>query len=317
MADESTQLRQFLKKEDIYDKDVEKILSDMGVKDPAADFKTMTQKDYDELYRRCVVERAKELKDQKAKVRLEKKMKKLEKFWRKQSGIKSTSIKKSKKSDAKPLENSAQAQNDALTQGKDLKKYLQKNQCFMTDLVIVCVGMGICSEADIEKIEDNSTFEEIFRQVRVARAKDLKDNASRIRMEKTVTKFEKLWRKKTGVEKTSIKKGKKGGKKKKKDPKSARNDDMAAGGATLKKWMRKENVWEIALYDELMANNINDPEALKEIDEETFDNIVRKVRVDRFSQLKDQNSRNRADKLLIKFEKIWRKASGNKKTSIK
>eukprot|EP01084_Bolivina_argentea_P064419 117498_1 len=318
MADEkSADLKTWMRKQDIYDNDLYDILISQGVESPEEHFKDYTQKQWDVLWRKGCVERAKELKDQKAKVRLEKKMKKLEKFWRKQSGIKSTSIKKSKKSDAKPLENSAQAQNDALTQGKDLKKYLQKNQCFMTDLVIVCVGMGICSEADIEKIEDNSTFEEIFRQVRVARAKDLKDNASRIRMEKTVTKFEKLWRKKTGVEKTSIKKGKKGGKKKKKDPKSARNEDMATGGATLKKWMKKENVWEIALYDELMANNINDPEALKEIDEETFDNIVRKVRVDRFSQLKDQNSRNRADKLLIKFEKIWRKASGNKKTSIK
>ncbi len=65
-----------------------------------------------------------------------------------------------------------------------------------------------------------------------------------------------------------------------------------------------------------MGNNIGDAEALKEIDEDKFDEIVRKVRVDRFSQLKDQKSRNRADELLIKFEKNWRKAS-IKKTSIK
>eukprot|EP00483_Globobulimina_turgida_P004350 UN04359 len=137
-----------------------------------------------------------------------------------------------------------------------------------------------------------------------------------MRMEKTMTKFEKLWRAKTGVKKTSIKKAK-SGKKAKKDPKSARNEDMAAGGATLKKWMRKNDVWEMSLYDELMANNISDPEQLKDVDEDTFDGIVRKVRVDRFSQLKDKNSRNRADKLLIKFEKEWRKSSGIKKTSMK
>eukprot|EP00483_Globobulimina_turgida_P009068 UN09086 len=81
--------------------------------------------------------------------------------------------------------------------------------------------------------------------------------------------------------------------------------------------MRKNDVWEMSLYDELMANNITDPAQLQDVDEDTFDGIVRKVRVDRFSQLKDKNSRNRADKLLIKFEKEWRKASGIKKTSMK
>merc|ERR1711933_499288 len=155
-------------------------------------------------------ELAKELKDQKAKIQMEKKMTKLEKYWRKQSGIKSTSIKNKKKdkSDSKEPDNSAKAQNDALAQAADLKKYLQKNGCFMQDLLLVCADSGINSEADIENIDSNKAFDEIYRQVRVLRAKELKDNDARIRMEKTMTKFERLWRAKTGIKKSSIKSGK-------------------------------------------------------------------------------------------------------------
>jgi len=315
-----TNLKQWMRSEDIYDNDLYDILSSQGVENPQEDFKDYKQSQWDELWRKGCVERAKELKDQKAKVRLEKKMKKLEKFWRKQSGAKLTSIKgdkKKKDKEAPPLENSAQAQKDALIQGKDLKKYLQKNGCFMPDLVMVLVEMGICAEDDISSIDSNSSFDEIYRQVRVLRAKELKSNEARIRMEKSMTKFEKLWRAKTGIKKSSIKGGDKNKKKKKKDPKTEANDAMGSGGATLKQWMRKNDVWEIALYDELMANDIDDPEQLKDIDQKQFDELVRKVRVDRFSQLKDQKARNRADKLLVKFEKLWRKSSGIKSTSIK
>ena len=132
-----------------------------------------------------------------------------------------------------------------------------------------------------------------------------------------MTKFEKLWRAKTGIKKTSIKKGGKNKKKNSVSPKDAQNDAMAKDGAELKAYMRKNDVWEMALYDELMANDITKPDQLKDIQQKQFDELVRKVRVDRFSQLKDQKSRQRADKLLVKFEKLWRKASGIKSTSIK
>merc|ERR1719336_2605037 len=102
-------------------------------------------------------------------------MTKIEKFWRKTSGVKSTSIKKGSTKKEKPLENSAQAQKDALAKGAALKKYLQKNDCFMIDLLMVCVSMDICSEDDIVNIESNKSFDELYRQVRVARAQDLKD----------------------------------------------------------------------------------------------------------------------------------------------
>jgi len=311
-----TNLKAWMRKEDIYDNDLFDILTEQGVNSPD-DFADYTQKQWDELWRRGCVERAKELKDQKAKLRLEKKMTKLEKVWRKTSGIKSTSIKKkgAKKKDAPKVDNSAAAQNEANEKGKELKKFLQKNTCFSPDLLLVLTQSDINTEADIEEIKSNEQFDEIYRQVRVLRAKDLKDNDARIRMEKMMTKFEKIWRTKTGVKKTSVKKKAKGSKKK--DPKTEANEAMASDGAELKKWMRKEGVWEMALYNELMAQDITSAEQLESVTETQFDDLVRKVRVDRFAQLKDTSARQRADKLLVKFEKLWRKASGVKKTSIK
>eukprot|EP01084_Bolivina_argentea_P052350 96169_1 len=307
-------LRQWMRKEDIYDNDLYDILQEQGIENPQEDFIDYTEKDWKELWRRGCVERAKELKDQKAKVRLEKKLKKLERYWRKQSGIKSTSIRKRTESrDKPPIDNSSHLKNEALSKGENLKKYLQKNECFSSDLLMVCVSMKIYSENDIILIDSNKYFDEICRQVRVLKSKELKDNTSRIRMEKQMIKFEKLWRIKTGIKKTSIKSNKNKGKKqrnkntKKKDKKSS----------DLKEWMKKNDVWEMSLYEELKINNISNEKELKRISEHVFDKIVRKVRVDRFSQLKDQKSRNRADKLLVRFEKKWRNVSGVKKTSIR
>merc|ERR1712048_1068689 len=311
MGASEANLKQWMRKENIYDNDLYDILTSQGVSNPSEDFATYTQQQWDELWRKGCVERAKELKDQKAKLNMEKKMTKLEKYWRKQSGIKSTSIKEKKEP-----ENSKKAQNDALAKAAELKKYLQKNGCFMADLVMVCADQDICSEADIENIDSNDMFDEIYRQVRVLRAKELKDNDARIRMEKTMTKFEKLWRKKTGIKKTSVQSSKKK-KEAKKDPKTKKNEAMATGGAELKKWMRKNDVWEMQLYEELMQCGISDPDALKDVNQDQFDTIVRKVRVEKFKDLKDQSARQRVDKLLVKFEKIWRKASGIKSTSIK
>eukprot|EP01083_Nonionella_stella_P287710 979416_1 len=116
---------------------------------------------------------------------MENKMKKLEKFWRKQSGVKMTSRKgKNKKrtkshADETPIQNSSAASHDALSEGGGLKAYLKNNQCFSVDLVGVFVQMGICSEDYIESIDINAAFDEIYRQVRVKKKKYLKDNAAR------------------------------------------------------------------------------------------------------------------------------------------
>jgi len=81
----ATPLRKWMRSEDIYDKDLEALLTEYGVNDPKADFKNIKQKQWDEIVRKGKVERFKELKDTDARNRLEKKIKKLEKFWRKES----------------------------------------------------------------------------------------------------------------------------------------------------------------------------------------------------------------------------------------
>lgn len=168
------------------------------------------------------------------------------------------------------------------------------------------------------KIESNVEFDEIYRQVRVLRAQDLKDNMAKLRMEKLMTKFERLWRKKTGVKKKSSVKSSLKGKKQKKAPADQRSDELTSGsGAALKKWMRKNSIWEKELFDQLISNGIEDEQNLVDMTEAEFDNVVRIVRVEKFREISDQKARNRVDKLLVNFEKIWRNQSGIKKTSIK
>lgn len=210
MAEESSPLRKFLKKQDIYDKDVEEILTDMNINDPSTDFKGVTQKQWDELYRLVMVERAKELKDQAVKVRLEKKMKKLEAYWREQSGIKVTSITaKSKAANddekAPPDQSSQAATNKLLEKASALKKYLQQNDCFNLDLLAVLSDHGVNKEADLPNIQTNMEWNTIMREFRVLQRGKLKDQASKKRADKTLVKVEKLWRAATGIKSTSIK----------------------------------------------------------------------------------------------------------------
>merc|ERR1712154_162260 len=85
-------LKQWMRNEDIYDNDLYEILGSFNVRDAPTDFKKISQPKWDEIWRRGKVERIKQLKDQKSRNRLDKKMKKLEKVWRKESGINMTSI---------------------------------------------------------------------------------------------------------------------------------------------------------------------------------------------------------------------------------
>jgi len=85
----------------------------------------------------------------------------------------------------------------------------------------------------------------------------------------------------------------------------------------FKEWMQNNNIWEKDLFDILIANNIICEDDVKNMDENTFDEIVRKVRVERVAAVKDQGTRVRLDKLLANFEKEWRNLSGIKKSSIK
>merc|ERR1712228_596831 len=230
-------------------------------------------------------------------------------------GIKSTSIKKSNKktkSKGQSTSNASKSENsNALKTAVALKKYLQKNDCFDKDLLVILSKMDIKSPDDLTKIDSNSKYDEIYRQVRVLRAKELKDNSAKLRMEKLMIKFEKIWRKQTGVKKKSSQNKKT---KASKNSNPSQTDDSKA--KELRDWMKKNKVWEKALFDELVANSIESAVGLKELNQSQFDDIVRRVRVNRFSELKDQKARNRADKLLVSFEKLWRKSSGIKSTSI-
>jgi hypothetical protein len=321
MAEESSPLRKFLKDQDIYDPDVESILSDMNINEPEQDFKGFTEAQWDELWRRAVVERAKDLKDQKAKVRLEKKMTKLEKFWRSESGIVKTSIKDSSKAaqddEKAPADQSSKAAtNELLEKAAELKKFLQKNDCFNLDLLAVLSDHGVNKEEDFSTIQSNMEWGSITREFKVAQRGKLKDQAAKKRSEQTLVKVEKIWRKKTGIKSTSIK-DENEEKKKEAAPKTKKIAELENQGKELKAWMKKEGIWQMALYEELIAIGVTNAEECKKITEAQFDELVRKVRVERFKDLKEQKARQAADKLLIKFEKFWRKETGIKKTSLK
>lgn len=73
--------------------------------------------------------------------------------------------------------------------------------------------------------------------------------------------------------------------------------------------MRAQQVWNLALYEELISAGVTNPDNIGSIKQKDFNEIVRKVKVDRFSQLKSQTARASADKLLVKFEKLYKKAA--------
>ena len=91
-------------------------------------------------------------------------------------------------------------------------------------------------------------FDEIIRTVRVARAEELKDQASRVRLEKLLSKFEKEWRKASGIKKTTITsntRAARGGSKTEKAPSDEKIDEMQGQGHELKAYMQKEKVFFI------------------------------------------------------------------------
>ena len=157
---------------------------------------------------------------------------------------------------------------------------------------------------------------QVEREVRVLQRKTTKDQKAKARSDKILKKFEKIWRTTTGIKNTSIKSD---DAEKKQDaaPKDKKIAELQGKGKELKDWMKKNGIFQMALYNELLASDITNPDQCKNLKEKKFDEIVRKVRVERFKDLKDQKARQTADKVLIKFEKFWRKESGIKKTSIK
>jgi len=121
--------------------------------------------------------------------------------------------------------------------------------------------------------------------------------------------LKKLWREATGIKVTNIKGNTKSPPVQVESPKDA--------NIKFKKWMQKENVFEKELFDELIKQDITKEEDLKSVTQTQFDEIVRKVRVEKLAELKDNTARARLDKKLVDFEKIWRKISGVKRTAQK
>ena len=200
------------------------------------------------------------------------------------------------------------ATNNALNEAPELKQWLKHKGIWLKDLFEVLVSYQVHSPDDFFLILDE-TLDEIKRKVRVLRASELKSNDAKMRMEKILQKFEDEWRKLEGKSKN-----KKQEYDEKDEPptptqtsKEAAFEELRQKGKHLKEWMRSQGIWQLALYEELINAGITHPEQLGSLKQKQFDNVVRKVRVDRFSQLKDQKSRKAADKLLVKFEKLYKK----------
>ena len=71
----------------------------------------------------------------------------------------------------------------------------------------------------------------------------------------------------------------------------------------------------IELFSYLVAHEYYSHEDLVALTQKQFDKIVRQVRVGAFEEVNEPAKRKRIDKLLVKFEKEWRKSCGVNKTS--
>jgi protein-tyrosine-phosphatase len=324
-------LRSWLKQEEVFDVEIENVLSEMDISGEEQ-LITLSETNFDEFERKVKVARAQDLKDQTAKVRLEKKLQKLRKMWIKGNGQDTSSKVTSPRSsnndtDEKDIGGhggnvSKQPSNEALSKARGLKAWMQKENIWEKDLFGVLAGKGIVGGDNIasefqELIGTRSEFDEVIRDVRVLRAEELKDHASRQRLEQLLTKFEKKWITMTGNKKTNIKKGSKADQgQTKDDPKQNAISPMTNEGRELKAFLQKTNCWQKDLFDILLTMGYSNPDNLCNLTEDEFDEIIRQVRVARAEELKDQTSRTRLEQLLSKFEKEWRKASGIKKTTI-
>jgi len=303
--------KKWMQSMDIYDPELDALLSEFNV-NTEDDLKNLKEKDWNEIWRQSFVERVKAIKEQQAKSRLEKKMKKLEKLWRNKSGIKIGSATSGGVSQLDSSSASKKAENAALNEAAELKAWLRSKEIWMKDLFSVLVSKGVNGPDDFFLILDE-TMDEIKREVRVLRAQELKSNDAKMRLENILKKFEDEWRKSEGKEKK--KKNNVYDEEKDEPPTPSQTSKQAASealhekGKHLKEWMRAQQVWNLALYEELISAGVTNPDNIGSIKQKDFNEIVRKVKVDRFSQLKSQTARASADKLLVKFEKLYKKAA--------
>jgi len=325
-----TPLRKWLKDNGIFDKDLEIILTETGkISDPTTDFKTLKQQTWDEIVRQANVSRAQDIKDNKSRMRMEEKLVKIENFWRQESGIEKTNIKpnssvttSSKETKSVPLK-SQEDEKDAMSNASELKKWMQAEEIWEKDLLVVLTQHNVKSEDDVASIDTQAAFDEIIREVRVLRRDEIKDKDANMRLEKLLTKFEKLWRAKTGIQKTNIKSDSAAttsAKETKSMPLKSKEEEKEAlnNASALKQWMQTEEIWEKDLFVVLTKRNVTCEDEIVNIDTQAaFDEVVREVTVLRRDETKDKDAKMRLEKLLAKFEKIWRSKTGIEKTNIK
>jgi len=85
---------------------------------------------------------------------------------------------------------------------------------------------------------------------------------------------------------------------------------------SLAKWMRDEEIYDKDLVTIFEEYNVCNEDDFANVTEQQWDNIYRKAKVERFQELKDQQSRSRLEQKLSKIEKFWREKSGIKKILI-
>eukprot|EP01084_Bolivina_argentea_P172617 299024_1 len=106
-------------------------------------------------------------------------------------------------------------------------------------------------------------------------------------------------------------------KKTSKQKKKSRNNDNKIDSSKvnkdLKQWMVKHSVWDDELYSYLILNGVLSRKDIIGLNQNKFDRILRQFRVEQFAKVKNKKSRNRIDKILIKFEKSWKKIKKKKK----
>lgn len=195
---ETKELKEFLKSNDIFNKILFEVLIYKEIF-TISDIKSIKEKDFDEIKRKVRVETYKSIKIQKKQLRIDKCLDKFEKIWRKKSGILKTSIlnfqKKTKNQVSKEPKN--------YKEYTKLKNYLKENNIFIRDLYDTLINENILTPNDFNKIKTNKKFDEMMTKIKVKRRNELKDIITQQRLEKKLTIFEKLWRKKTGIKQHS------------------------------------------------------------------------------------------------------------------
>lgn len=74
----------------------------------------------------------------------------------------------------------------------------------------------------------------------------------------------------------------------------------------LKVWMEQMDLWDETLYGALLAKNVKSHHLLRAFPQNELHHLLRNIRADKITNLKNQNARNSIDEKLVRFEKACR-----------